>query len=85
MDIDRVKLTKDIGEAIGIDLLSLRSFDLKVEKKPIGGLSIKLHLFDDTAPDVAKKLADAFAARYAPEKPAPQGAATPAAPTPVPP
>jgi hypothetical protein len=79
VDIDRVKLTKHIGEAIGVDLLSLRSFELKVEKKPIGGLSIKLHLFDDTAPDVAKRLADAFAARYSPEK------AQPPAPPPLPP
>jgi len=76
MDIDRIKLTKHIGDAIGVDLLSLKSFELKVEKKPIGGLAIKLHLFDDTAPDVAKKLSDAFAARYLPETP-PATAPTP--------
>jgi hypothetical protein len=71
VDIDRIKLTKHVGEAIGIDLLSLKSFELKVEKKAVGGLSIRLHLFDDTSSDVAKKLAAEFATRYEPAKPQP--------------
>ena len=88
MDLDRQKLIKTVGDALGVDLLKLRAFELTLGKRPGGQLSLKLHLFDET-PDLTKRIAEDLTSRYAlPAAPmvppsAAMGPTPPAAPVPA--
>lgn len=63
MELDREKLIKTVGDAIGVDLFGIRAFKLEFEKKPNGGLSVKVNLWDENQ-NRAKQAADGLVERY---------------------